>query len=115
MNHYMLPGDDQERGAVTTGSARYGTCAMALLLGHVLQLGAKRANLLAKVFGAGRVMEGMSDVGSRNSDFAIHYLRQENIRMTAVDVGDIYPTLSPELFQEISAKARNQGFLRQKD
>lgn len=124
MNHYMLPGINPGQEKVINGSARYGIYAMKLLLEHVLQLGGKRANLEAKVFGAGKVMEGVSDVGRQNSDFALRYLKEEQIRVVAVDVGDTFPrkicfspvsgqvfvkriqpqTLSPELFAALYAK-----------
>ena len=91
MNHYMLPGDSGETGRSGNGSARYGTHAMKLLLEHVMQLGAVRACLEAKVFGAGRVMDGMSDVGRQNADFALRYLKAQKIRIVAVDVGDTLP------------------------
>lgn len=121
MNHYMLPGDSGVSGTLETGSARYGIHAMKLLVEHVIQLGATHANLEAKVFGAGRVMDGMSDIGRQNADFALRYLKDRRIRITAVDVGDTFPrkiyfspatgqafvkriqnqTLSPELFQSL--------------
>lgn len=124
MNHYMLPGESGVSGASETGSARYGVYAMALLVEHVIQLGATHANLEAKVFGAGRVMDGMSDIGRQNADFALRYLKDRRIRITAVDVGDTCPrkvyfspatgqafvkriqnqTLSPELFQSLAAR-----------
>lgn len=123
MNHYMLPGETGEAGRSASGSPRYGTHAMKLLLEHLLRLGAVRASLEAKVFGAGRVMDGMSDVGRQNADFALRYLKEQRIRVAAVDVGDVFPrkicflpatgqvfvkriqnqTLSPELFQSLFA------------
>ncbi|MBW4054954.1 MAG: hypothetical protein HIU83_06070, partial [Proteobacteria bacterium] len=91
MNHYMLPGDPEGNGKTGTGSARYGIHAMKLLLQHLFQLGADPGNLAAKVFGAGKVMDGMSNVGRQNADFALRFLKDEKIRIAAVDVGDIYP------------------------
>lgn len=91
MNHFMLPGDIVEGGKSGNHSARYGTHAMKLLLDHVIQLGADRASLVAKVFGAGKVMDGMSDVGRQNADFALRYLKEQKIRIGAIDVGDIFP------------------------
>ncbi|MBC7963265.1 MAG: chemoreceptor glutamine deamidase CheD [Steroidobacteraceae bacterium] len=124
MNHYMLPSDAGALRNYGNGSARYGNHAMNLLLEHVLQLGGKRANLEAKVFGAGRVMEGMSDVGRQNASFALRYLKEQKIRVVAVDVGDTFPRkicfspvsgqvfvkriqpqpLSPELFAPLYVK-----------
>lgn len=91
MNHYMLPGNCTKSGTSGHGSARYGTHAMKLLFEHVIQLGATWEDLTAKIFGAGKVMDGMSDVGRQNADFALHYLKEHKIRIAAVDVGDIYP------------------------
>lgn len=129
MNHYMLPGDAGEPGKSANGSARYGTNAMKLLIEHVIQLGAVRASFEAKVFGAGRVMDGMSDVGRQNADFALRFLEEQKIRIAAIDVGDIFPrkiffspatgqvfvkriqkqTLSPELFRSLFVNVDNQG------
>lgn len=90
MNHFMLPGEVQAKGG-GQGSARYGVHAMDLLLEHILQLGAQRHALEAKVFGAGKVMDGMSDVGARNSEFALRYLKEKDIRLRALDVGSTFP------------------------
>lgn len=91
MNHFMLPGNKLEQGKSLDPSARYGSHAMELLLKHYTKLGGKRASLEAKVFGAGKVMDGMSDVGRQNADFALEYLSSRNIQVVAVDVGNIYP------------------------
>jgi len=91
MNHFMLPGNAAGNGATEHGSARYGTHAMQLLIDHILQLGAARDRLEAKVFGAGKVMEGMSDVGRQNADFAVKFLKEQEIKIAALDVGDNFP------------------------
>ena len=111
MNHYMLPGDTGELGKSGSGSARYGTHAMKLLIDHVVQLGANRINLEAKVFGAGKVMDGMSDVGRQNADFAMCYLKHQKIRIAAVDVGDTCPRkiyFSPATGQVFVKRIKNQ-------
>lgn len=90
MNHFMLPGKADE-APPGKGSARYGIHAMQLLFDHVIQLGASANRLEAKVFGAGRVMDGMSDVGRQNSDFAERFLHEHGIRISVLDVGDIFP------------------------
>ena len=88
MNHFMLPfhGGRTEAGPLSE-SARYGAYAMELLVNHLLSLGAKRDRIQAKVFGAGRIVPGMSDVGSRNASFAVEYLQRENIPIIAKDLG----------------------------
>lgn len=112
MNHFMLPGSKLEQGALTDPSARYGTHAMELLLTHYIQLGGKRSDLEAKVVGAGRVMDGMSDVGKQNADFALDYLNSRDIQVVASDIGDVYPrkvVFSPRTGQVFVKKIRTQA------
>src|SRR5574340_1569007 len=58
MNHFMLPDSGQDQGNPLSASARYGTYAMEILLNQLLKMGAKHANLEAKVFGGGNVLRG---------------------------------------------------------
>lgn len=90
MNHFMLPGDS---GDMLSASARYGAYAMEKMINDLLKLGAKRANLEAKLFGGGNVLRGitMANVGERNAEFARDYLNAENISIVAQDLLDIYP------------------------
>lgn len=91
MNHFMLP-DDGGRDAVGT-SARYGTYAMEVLINHLLKLGARRQRLEAKVFGGGAVLASLasSNVGARNAEFVLNYLKTEKIPVVAKDLLDSYP------------------------
>lgn len=90
MNHFMLPeGMSSETGF--SASARYGAFAMEVLINALLKMGASRQNLEAKVFGAGRVLTGVGDIGRRNAEFALHYLQREDIHIAAQDLGDVYP------------------------
>lgn len=91
MNHFMLP-DDGGRDVMST-SARYGTYAMEVLINHLLKLGARRNRLEAKVFGGGAVMASLSssNVGARNAEFVLDYLKMENIPIVAKDLLDSYP------------------------
>jgi chemotaxis protein CheD len=87
MNHFMLPD-----GEADTGNARYGAHAMELLINALLKRGARRARLLAKVFGGGNVLRGFHDpIGSRNARFVLDYLDAEGIPVQASDLGDIHP------------------------
>lgn len=92
MNHFMLPDTSSAEGGVS-GSARYGVNAMEVLINELIKLGARRANLEAKVFGGARVMASLagSDVGSRNAQFVIDYLSRETIPVRARDLLDIWP------------------------
>jgi chemotaxis protein CheD len=86
MNHFMLP----EGG---TGSGRYGAYAMELLINEMLRLGANRQSLEAKVFGGAQVVEGMTtmNIGERNTDFVIDYLKAERIPVISKDVLGPHP------------------------
>jgi chemotaxis receptor (MCP) glutamine deamidase CheD len=82
MNHFMLP-DEGDDGL---GSARYGTHAMELLINQIMQLGGKRKNLRAKIFGGADVlslsMTRMS-VGQKNVEFVQRFLDVEGIPIVA--------------------------------
>lgn len=91
MNHFMLP---EEAGCgVISSSARYGTFAMEVLINHLQKLGARRNRLEAKVFGGGAVMESLlsSNVGTRNAEFVLNFLKTEKIPIVAKDLLDSYP------------------------
>lgn len=91
MNHFMLP--DRDEHSVASESARYGSYAMEMLINNLLKAGASRSRLEAKVFGAGRVLAGMThtDVGARNATFVMHYLEDERIPVRAQDLLGVYP------------------------
>lgn len=87
MNHFLLPQGnvDIDHGG---NSGRYGVHAMELLVNNMLKLGAHKQYLEAKVFGAGKVLDGLSqmDIGGRNSEFIRQYLAMEGIPLIAEDV-----------------------------
>lgn len=91
MNHFMLP--DASEGGMLSSSARYGAYAMEVLLNHLLKLGARRSSLEAKVFGGGQVLASLTQtqVGEKNAQFVLDYLRTERIPIVARDLLDIYP------------------------
>jgi chemotaxis protein CheD len=80
MNHFLLPGTEREEDGAT--SLRYGAYAMELLVNGLLAHGAKRSRLEAKLFGGARMLAGLTDLGSRNAEFAEQYVRRENIAFT---------------------------------
>jgi chemotaxis protein CheD len=91
MNHFMLP-DTDERD-FTGAAGRFGTYAMELLINDLMKHGARRDSLECKLFGGGNVMKGFTtiNVGERNAQFAMDFLKTEKIRVTAQDLLDIYP------------------------
>ena len=86
MNHFMLPDGDSQSPASAT--MRYGAFAMEMLINELLKLGASRDHLEAKVFGGGAVLLAMQqmNIGERNADFVLEYLRIEQIPVLAQDL-----------------------------
>lgn len=93
MNHFMLPDAGGDPNSPLNASARYGTFAMEILINQLLKLGAIRSNLEAKVFGGGNVIDGMTvtNVGQRNADFVLDFLKTEKIKVVAQDLVDVFP------------------------
>lgn len=93
MNHFMLPGDNARPDSPWAASARFGLYAMEVLINDMLRLGADRHRLVAKVFGGAQLLAGFDrlDVGAKNSEFVLHFLREEGIRVLAQDLLDVCP------------------------
>jgi chemotaxis protein CheD len=96
MNHFMLP-EDKSVGTNSwmTGAdglaTRYGSYAMESLINELMKLGARRERMEVKIFGGGRILPVMTDVGAKNIEFARDFLKLEGFRIAAEDVGEIYP------------------------
>ncbi len=98
MNHFMLPvipgGEPEEWKATGLSVAtRYGNYAMEHLINGIMRNGGKREHLEVKIFGGGRIMEKMTDVGMRNIVFVREYLKAEGLQVSAEDVGDVFPRM----------------------
>ena len=92
MNHFMLPeGDGSWGGTRLSLATRYGSFAMEHLINDILSQGGEKSRLEVKVFGGGRILASMSDVGLRNIEFVHRFLRDDGLRLVKQDVGDIYP------------------------
>jgi len=88
LNHFMLPRRISLNGTGFSDDARYGVHAMEIMITRMMELGAWRNNLQAKVFGGGRVMDTvLSNVAQSNIDFALAYLETEGIPVVASDLG----------------------------
>ena len=92
MNHFMLPrpsGSGTDAWEKIAGRAmRYGTASMEQLINSVLSAGGTRQDLEVKIFGGGRVIPKLSDIGARNLDFVHEFLEQEGLKIVAEDSGD---------------------------
>jgi chemotaxis protein CheD len=86
INHYMLPswnGND-------LASPKYGDIAIDKLVERMIQLGAKRENLKAKIFGGGGLIESGANstlVGERNIRVARLILEEKKIPIVASSTG----------------------------
>lgn len=81
MNHFLLP-DGEARGDI-----RHASAAMEQLVNSLLKRGALRDRLEAKLFGGARMMAGLPDIGRRNGEAAVAFLRSEGIILRAHSLG----------------------------
>jgi chemotaxis protein CheD len=98
MNHFMLPSTgaaeaDAWKASSQSSATRYGNYAMEHLINEIMRNGGKRQNLEVKIFGGGRILENMTDVGERNIAFVREYLALEGLQVVSEDVGSIYPRM----------------------
>ncbi|MBO9515086.1 MAG: chemoreceptor glutamine deamidase CheD [Variovorax sp.] len=92
MNHFMLPEDADNAARDQADSMRYGAYAMDVLVRELVRAGARRDRLQAKVFGGAAVLANMTtlNIGDRNADFVLRYLRSERIAVAAQDLRGPY-------------------------
>lgn len=96
MNHFMLPLKNEEASnwnndAFASRAARYGNWSMEFLINELIKLGGKKKNFEVKIFGGGKVLTNMTNIGAGNVSFVREFLRCEGLSIAAEDVGDIYP------------------------
>lgn len=89
MNHFLLPdgGPGDRHRAPVSSSNRYGVFAMESLINALLARGASKARLRVKLFGGGRILSQLSDVGARNIEFVRRFVELENLPIEAEDLG----------------------------
>lgn len=95
MNHFMLPQNNEFSSEnwgnnPVTSSSRYGNWAMEYLINAILKRGGEKKNFEVKIFGGGQMMAKMTDIGQKNILFVYQYLAEEQLKIEASDVGDIY-------------------------
>lgn len=86
MNHFRLP---TRKGRVSNGmDTNYGIYAMEMLINEIMKHGGKKHHLECAVFGGGNVIQNMtSDIGGKNIDFVMSFLKKESIPVIHRDVG----------------------------
>ena len=86
INHYMLPLWNGNGLA----SPKYGNIAIEKLIEKMKQLGCRKENLVAKVFGGANVIQSnvnIFNVGERNYKIAFEILEKEQIQVSAKSIG----------------------------
>ncbi len=95
MNHFMLPIHEGDRsswtGSVVDNITRFGNYAMEHLINDILSHGGMRKNLEVKVFGGGRIVQGLSDIGACNARFVLDYLAEEKLPVASQDLNGDTP------------------------
>lgn len=84
MNHFLLPGGGQ---ADSYDANSYGLNAMEILINGLLKKGAKRNRFEAKIFGGARIIDGLTDIGQKNAEFAAEFLAFEGIACVSKSLG----------------------------
>jgi chemotaxis protein CheD len=120
MNHFMLPrpsGSANDTWESVAGRAtRYGTASMEQLINRVLAAGGTRQELEVKIFGGGRVIPKLSDIGAHNLAFVREFLRHEGLTIVSEDAGDTcsrhvqyFPRTGRVRVRHLSARAPEVG------
>lgn len=93
MNHFLLPAPPIQDREKDRSSARYGEYAMDILIKEIIRMGAIRSNLEVKLFGGGNVQRNMTEmnIGQKNANFALDYVKRREIHLAGYDLVDIYP------------------------
>ena len=91
--HIMLPDSTQARP--TDNPAKFADTGLPLMLQKVLDLGASRSRLMAKMAGGAQMFAfanatDIMRVGARNAEAAKKILQDMNIRLIAEDTGGTY-------------------------
>ncbi len=84
MNHFLLP-----HATIRDQTPRFGGIAMARLLEQVLELGASRGRLRAKIFGGACIIDAFKSrsLGTENVEVAVKALREAGVPVLERDVG----------------------------
>ncbi|MBI5672668.1 MAG: chemoreceptor glutamine deamidase CheD [Nitrospirae bacterium] len=91
MNHFMLPKPKDEGNDSWGESTRYGSYAMESLINEILKQGGLKSRLEVKLFGAGKIYEGNIDIGARNAEWVLEFLKTEGLAPVKTDLGDVCP------------------------
>lgn len=89
MNHFLLADPPVMANEDVRLLNRYGVHSMELLINAMLQRGATRRNLKARVYGGATMRQGLGDIGNANILFARRFLDNEKIPILGEDVAGV--------------------------
>lgn len=114
INHYMLPlwnGDGLE-------SPKYGNVAILHLLTKMLEFGAKKDDIVCKIFGGAEVLNephSVYNIGQRNIELAYRIIAELNIPVISSSTGGrigrkiLFNTSTGEVLQKYLVKTSQHG------
>ena len=95
INHFMLPIHHSDKGAWSaaevSSATRYGNYAMEHLINDIVSFGGVKSRLEIKIFGGGRMLAKMGDIGPDNIKFVRQYLKDEGLKVVGHHVGGDAP------------------------
>lgn len=96
MNHFMLPGKISKADIFCDENARYGITAINTIVTEIINSGASRKTLTAKIFGGGNIIKFLNMSGKKslipsdNVRVAKLFMEIEDIPILGLDVGEDY-------------------------
>ncbi len=92
MNHFMIPVKCPHTSCPEQDmDMRYGTYAMEHLINDIYKYGGSRKYLEIKLFGAGNVLVGAGNVGTKNINFIRQFMHTEGYKITSENLGGDHP------------------------
>lgn len=93
MNHFILPDQGGDPESAGSNARRYGEYAMETLIAGLIQAGAHRQNLEAKIFGGATLTRSTvnNNTGELTAKFLQKYMKSERIKVAAKSIGGTYP------------------------
>jgi len=83
MNHILLP----DQGETIREDTKFGIFAMETLINEMMKIGARKSNLVAKLFGGALTFENELRIGDANVTFARDFFNLEGIPLIAESTG----------------------------
>lgn len=96
MNHFMLPGRITKSESKDIDSTKYGIASINRIIQEMLDMGAERKSLTARIFGGGHIIESLSTgerktmIPADNVRMARLMMEMEDIPIIGMDVGADY-------------------------